>query len=75
MLIAANAVLGGRRWLRFGGLTLLVILLLLIVASFALHQFLVMVGRTAEAVTQVDIAGRQVAMWSLPGPPRQMATP
>ncbi len=53
----------GRRALRCAGLILLVVLLVLFVASFALHQFLAMVGRTTHPVAEIDIAGRQVAMW------------
>ena len=57
----------GRRALRCAGLILLVVLLVLFVASFALHQFLAMVGRTAHPVAEIDIAGRQVAMWKPAG--------
>ncbi len=59
----------GRRWLRGSGLTLLVVLLVLLVAPFALHQFLVMVGRTTHPVTEITIAGRRVAMWKPMGAP------
>ena len=53
--------------LRKAGLTLLTVLIVLFLASFALHQFLVMVGRTSHAVTEIDIAGRQVAIWKPSG--------
>ncbi len=53
--------------LRKSGLTLLTVLIVLFLASFALHQFLVMVGRTSHAVTEIDIAGRQVAIWKPSG--------
>ncbi len=68
MMVTAAGGLVGRRWLRVGGLTLGVVLLGLLVASFALRQFLAMVGRTAHPVVEVDIAGRQVAMWKPSGP-------
>jgi len=59
----------GRRWLRVGWPLLLVVPLVLLVASFALHQFLVMVGRTTHPVTEITIAGRRVAMWKPAGVP------
>jgi len=49
------------------GLTLLAVLTVLFLASFALHQFLAMVGRTAHPVAEINIAGRRVAMWKPAG--------
>ncbi len=49
------------------GLTLLAVLIVLFLASFALHQFLAMVGRTPHAVAEINIAGRRVAMWKPAG--------
>ena len=49
------------------GLTLLAVLIVLFLASFALHQFLAMVGRTAHPVAEITIAGRRVAMWKPAG--------
>ena len=49
------------------GLTLLAVLIVLFLASFALHQFLAMVGRTAHPVAEINIAGRRVAIWKPAG--------
>jgi len=59
----------GRRPLKAGWLLLLVVPVVLFVASFALHQFLMMVGRTTHPVTEITIAGRRVAMWKPAGAP------
>lgn len=56
-----------RNWLRVAGLTLLGVLAIILAASFALRQFLAMVGRTSHPVVEVNIAGRQVAMWKPSG--------
>ncbi|MFZ0962001.1 MAG: alpha/beta fold hydrolase [Terriglobia bacterium] len=56
-----------RRVLKKLGLALLVVAIVLVIASLALHQFLAMVGRTAHPVTEIAIAGRQVAMWKPAG--------
>lgn len=64
----AGAVgLVGRNRLRVTGLALLAVLAITLFASFALRQFLAMVGRTAHPVVEVEIAGRQVAMWKPSG--------
>jgi predicted dienelactone hydrolase len=49
------------------GLTLLAVLVVLVLASVALHQFLVWVGRTTHPVTEITIAGRRVAIWKPAG--------
>ncbi|MGO8786756.1 MAG: alpha/beta hydrolase family protein [Terriglobia bacterium] len=67
MALAAAGGSLGRRWLRVGWLALGVVLLGLLVASFALRQFLAMVGRAAHPVVEIHIAGRQVAMWKPSG--------
>jgi predicted dienelactone hydrolase len=68
MSLAATGGGVGRRPLKLAALILLTVLLVLFVASFALHQFLAMVGRTTHPVTEINIAGRQVAMWKPAGP-------
>jgi predicted dienelactone hydrolase len=55
--------------LRQFGLALFVVLVLVVIAVFALRQILIAVGRTSHSVTQIDIAGRRVAMWKPAGPP------
>lgn len=67
MWLAAAGGSIGRRVLKKSGLALLTVLIVLALASFALRQFLAMVGRTAHPVTEIIIAGRQVAMWKPAG--------
>jgi len=57
----------GGRVLKKLGWTLLTSVLILFLASFALHQFLAMVGRTAHPVAEINIAGRRVAIWKPAG--------
>lgn len=57
----------GQRWIKLAGTFLAVVLLILFVGSVALRQFLAMVGRTSHPVVDVDIAGRQVAVWKPAG--------
>lgn len=67
MALAAAGGLAGWRWIRVGWLALGVVLVGLLVASFALRQFLAMVGRAGHAVVEVQIAGRPVAIWKPSG--------
>ena len=68
MSLAAIGGLMGGRLVRKWGLTLLTVLIVLSLASLALRQFLELVGRTPHPVTEISIAGRQVAMWKPAGP-------
>jgi predicted dienelactone hydrolase len=67
MAIAAAGDSRGRRTLRRLRLALLTVLLILLAAFLAYHQFLAMVGRSPHAVAEVNIAGRRVAMWKPAG--------
>ena len=67
MVYAATGGWRRGRVLKKVGLALLTILMVIFVASFALHQFLASVGRTTEAVSVIDIAGRRVSMWKPAG--------
>lgn len=61
-----------RRVLKRLGLALLTLLIVLLVAAFALRQFLASFGRAAHNVVEIEIAGRHVAMWKPTGaaPPK-----
>ncbi len=56
-----------RRVLKRLGLALLALLILLLVAAFALRQFLAYFGRAAHNVVEIEIAGRRVAVWKPSG--------
>jgi predicted dienelactone hydrolase len=68
MRVEASGHSQGREVLKKLGLALLAVLVIISIASFALRQFLASVGRTRQAVSVIDIAGRRVAMWKPAGP-------
>ncbi len=67
MPIAAGRIVRRKRVLTRLVATLITAPFIALLGSFALHEALLSVGRTAHAVTEVEIAGRRVDIWKPAG--------